>query len=434
MNKDERLLEKLEAEISLIENNDEVITEAFDQIIKYVRSSQDSQAKVIERIAETMAESFIDLKKKSDKRFDASGKDLKGYLQSELDVLKAQHYDALGELSLRLSTIKDGKDADEQMIVDTVLSKIPPPPVIEIPKESGEQVIDKINESTGIIKKERVEGLLDALMNISYAAMQSMPVTTSFFNGLRAKNLVIDGATAYQIGDTVHITGITSGGGGGSTTALAVTDLSAQANGSNKTFILPTNSSVLEVIGSDSPFIYRQGIDYTVSGTTLTFTAAVNAPSAGSTLIAEYIPAGASVAFYDLSSFTDGLTQVFAVPTPFSSITLRGSDFPFIYREGVDYTITGSILNIFGFTPSAGSTLIWDYNLVSGTATTVDLTPQVNGTNMVFTIPTITAAVALTGTDSPIVYRPGFDYVISGTTLTLLNVNPPTGTLLLTYV
>ncbi len=43
------------------------------------------------------------------------------------------------------------------------------------------------------------------------AVANAVPVTTAFYNGLRAKNLTIDGATATQIGDTVHITGITSG-------------------------------------------------------------------------------------------------------------------------------------------------------------------------------------------------------------------------------
>lgn len=261
-----------------------------------------------------------------------------------------------------------------------------------------------------------VDGTLEGLLTqLNFAAGSNMTLTYSIVGGVPT---------------------ITFSSTGGSTTApLAVVDLSPQANGVNKTFIIPTNTSVLEVIGSDSPFIYRQGVDYTVSGTILTFTSAVNAPSSGSTLLAEYIPSGATMAFYDLSSQTDGLTTVFTVPAHFSVLSLRGSDFPFVYEEGVDFTDVGTILNIFTpNAPSAGSTLIFDYAISSPTATKVDLTPQVNGTNMVFIIPTITSAIALTGTDAPNVYRQGFDYVISGTTLTLIGVNPPTGTLELIYV
>lgn len=219
MNKDERILKKLEAEISIIEDNDAVIAQAFEQIVTFLRSSQDTQAKVIEQIAVALGQSFTDLEKTSNKQTETSRKELKSYLQSELDVLKSQHFDALGELSLRLSTLKDGKDANEQVIIDAVLAKIPPVIFPEVIPETPDETVQKINQSTQQIKKERVEGLTDALMNIAYAAMQSMPVTTSFFNGLRAKNLVIDGATAYQVDDTVHITGISSSGGGGGITA-----------------------------------------------------------------------------------------------------------------------------------------------------------------------------------------------------------------------
>ncbi len=41
-----------------------------------------------------------------------------------------------------------------------------------------------------------------------------LPVTTSFFNGIRAKNLNIIGATASQSGDTVNVTISNSSGGG----------------------------------------------------------------------------------------------------------------------------------------------------------------------------------------------------------------------------
>ncbi len=222
--------------------------------------------------------------------------------------------------------------------------------------------------------------------------------------------------------------------GGGVATPLAAADLSPQANGTNLVFSIPTNTSVIAVIGSDAPFIYRQGVDYTVSGTTLTFIGSVSPPSLGSTLLVEYTPSGITVASYDLSPFCDGSTTVFTVPASFSVLSLRGSDFPFIYESTVDFTLVGTTLTLNTTAPSLGASLIFDYTLVSASATTVDLTSQVNGSNMVFTIPPINSAIALTGTDSPIVYRLGTDYVISGTSLTLVGVSPPTGTLLLLYV
>jgi len=89
--------------------------------------------------------------------------------------------------------------------------------------DTPDQVIDKVNDGKKLIKKERVEGLVDAIKNIARGVAQALPVTTSFFNGLRAKNLTIDGATAELRGDTVHITDI-PGTGGGADTFLELTD------------------------------------------------------------------------------------------------------------------------------------------------------------------------------------------------------------------
>lgn len=256
-----------------------------------------------------------------------------------------------------------------------------------------------------------IEGLLQTL---NFVAGNNMTITYSVVGGVPT-------ITFNSTGSPV-------------TSALAVADLSPQADGSNKIFTIPTNTSVISLISSDAPFIYRQGTDYTVSGTTLTLIGTVSPPSAGATVLVEYTPSGVSVAAYDLSPFTDGVTTVFTVPASFSVLSLRGSDFPFIYEPTTDFTVVGTTLTLTGIAPSLKSTLMFDYTLTSPSATTVDLTSQCNGTNLNFTIPNISSAISLTGTDFPIVYRQGVDYVISGTTLTLVRVNAPTSTLLLTYV
>ncbi len=221
-----------------------------------------------------------------------------------------------------------------------------------------------------------------------------------------------------------------------STNALASADISSQANGSNKTFTIPTNTAVLSVLGSDAPFIYKATTDYTVSGMTLTFTGAVTAPSAGATVVIEYIPSGVSVGVSDLSLFTDGVTTSFTVPAFFSVIAVRCSDFPVIFRPTVDFTASGTTLTLLTPAPSAGSTLTFEYTISAAVAKVSDLSSQCNGSNLSFTIPAITSAVTLTCSDAPIIYRPGFDYVISGTTLTLIGVPAPSAgaTLLFIYV
>ncbi len=64
-------------------------------------------------------------------------------------------------------------------------------------------------------------------------------------------------------------------------TKLIVLDLSAQLNGSTKTFQLGTNFGIVNVSSSSSPFgAFRPVIDYNAVGKTIVFTASVDAPSA----------------------------------------------------------------------------------------------------------------------------------------------------------
>lgn len=76
--------------------------------------------------------------------------------------------------------------------------------------DTPDEVIQKINKSRLFINKDRIDGLLESLGQV---IANSVPITTSFFNGLRAKNLTINGATAVQRGDTVFLTVSGSGGG-----------------------------------------------------------------------------------------------------------------------------------------------------------------------------------------------------------------------------
>lgn len=221
------------------------------------------------------------------------------------------------------------------------------------------------------------------------------------------------------------------------TVALAGADISSQATGTNRIFSIPANAGVVGLIGSDAPFVYLQGIDFNVSGTLLTFTSSVVPPSRGSTLVVEYIPENSVVTVASVNLPTDGISTSFTVPASFSSLAVRGSDFPIIYRPLVDYNVSGTTLTLTGVpTPSAGSSLTFIYTTVSASAATVDLSSQATGSNRIFVIPANSSTVSLTGTDSPIIYRPGVDYVVSGPTLTMLGAIPPSAgaTLVLTYI
>lgn len=88
------------------------------------------------------------------------------------------------------------------------------------------------------------------------------------------------GVKAYSEGRTIHR------GGGGSVTLSY--DLSSQCDGNTKTFVIPTNSRVLAVFGTQFPVIYSQN-DYSYTTTSLTLGDSVGAPETGQTLTILYV-------------------------------------------------------------------------------------------------------------------------------------------------
>jgi len=67
--------------------------------------------------------------------------------------------------------------------------------------------------------------------------------------------------------------------------------LTGSTDGSTKVFTLskaPKDVNKMEVSGTDFPIILDPTVDFTVSGKTLTLTAAVDAPTSGATLICKY--------------------------------------------------------------------------------------------------------------------------------------------------
>ena len=64
---------------------------------------------------------------------------------------------------------------------------------------------------------------------------------------------------------------------------------SLSGDGSSKTFTVPTHKRALMVVGTDFPIIYKPTTDFTTSGTTLTLTSEVDAPTNGATLEFLYV-------------------------------------------------------------------------------------------------------------------------------------------------
>lgn len=116
--------------------------------------------------------------------------------------------------------------------------------------ESGEQIVDKINEAEGLIKKERVEGMEE--MNKDISNLKARPIGK---------------------------------GGGRKVTYIKRYNLSSQLDGVTKAFLLPPDTiEVVGVFGSQFPINFNPGTDWTFAGRTLTLGSNVGAPESGQAL------------------------------------------------------------------------------------------------------------------------------------------------------
>lgn len=146
--------------------------------------------------------------------------------------------------------------------------------------ETPDQVVDKVNLSSKKFSQDKIEGLvsiINDLMRMASANANSMPVTTSFFNGLRGKNLNIVGATATQSGDTVNIvvssTGLvltTTGTSGPATLVGNTLNIPQYTGGASSGYQVPTGT----VDGSNKVYVYSTAPNaVVVDGVTLRKTA-----------------------------------------------------------------------------------------------------------------------------------------------------------------
>lgn len=146
-----------------------------------------------------------------------------------------------------------GKDADEEKIVEDVLAKIKLPEYEKfILDGKGGQIVDEIN-ALDLSEENKIDA----------KHIKNLPKSTN------------SGNMAF----------VNRG-------QVLVQDLSPQLDGVTKTFLLPLFRNVVMVTSTSFPFTFRPTIDYTVSGSNITFTSEVVASTtlqSGQTLLVLYI-------------------------------------------------------------------------------------------------------------------------------------------------
>lgn len=187
------------------------------------------------------------------------------------------------EVLSRIPAPKDGDTpiVDEKRIAKRVakLVKLPEPPAPQEPNH--ELVIEKI-----------VEMLQGGKIKIHASHIEGLEQTIGPVRDLARRASIRGGGDTVAAGTNVTLTRLPSGQVQISTTSGSsskTSDLSSQCTGSNKVFTIPAFTTILSLIGTDAPIVYRPTIDFVASGTTLTLQAGVTAPSSGATLLLTYV-------------------------------------------------------------------------------------------------------------------------------------------------
>lgn len=212
---------------------------------------------------------------------------------------------------------------------------------------------------------------------------------------------------------------------------------SGTVNGINDIFTLanaPIPAASLQLF--QNGILAIQGIDYTLTGNTITFS---NAPSTGAFLNAFYrfgSPAGLYADDETPGGIVDGSNAAFTLahsPSPGSSLKLYIDGVLGI--QGTDYTLSGSTIT-FSSAPSIGALLIAYYvysNTVTNYADNETPSGTVNGTNDIFTLAnTPNPAMSLQLYVNGILQLYGTDFTLLAATITFTNA-PSTGAILTAF-
>ena len=237
----------------------------FKEVLKFVQEHKDKSLKQVQQMEEVFNKLMKDATGEFDnKQNNAQNSTTQAFntLKGEVEALNSKNSTTLNssmlskmeELNIKMGEIKDGRDgldADEEKVLKKV-------------EEMLEQDLDskKIRDSLEALEgKERID----------VSAIKGM---NKMFKGIDERMTGLAGI--YQQGG--------SSSGGKTVKAL---DLSSQLNGSKRVFAIQTVWRVISVHLTSNPTIMRDGVDYTWTPTSITFTSEVSdvSLSAGQTLI-----------------------------------------------------------------------------------------------------------------------------------------------------
>lgn len=264
----------------------------FEQVLEIVMAIKEGNDKEIADLRETFKEAKDGLTKSyTDEKGSAVS-----FLKKEISKLQKEQKKTIADIKLRMDLVKDGdhgldgKDADEEVIVDKVLKKIKLP---ENEVLTPEEIRNSLQELEGDARLDKTS--IKGLENYINGVLGSIQIPKggggsggieTFLGGNKvgsgaALELIAGTGVTITASSNDHKSNYTIAATPGALTWNSETP-TGDVNGSNTDFELsdtPTTDSLFVFL--NGAFQADGGDDYTLSGTTVTF---VTAPPTGSTL------------------------------------------------------------------------------------------------------------------------------------------------------
>lgn len=181
-------------------------------------------------------------------------------MKKEMTKMMTDCMDMMSKMESKMEEVKDGKDADEERMIEELTSKIP----------KAEEILDKVEKDLpklGEPIRDSLELIEDEDKKLKIEAIGYLRKELDELKRMASK--------------------ITLGGGGVSSISshLDLYDLSSQTNGVLFTFSVPGMAKPYMLLSSDfpTPLFLNNGFTYSATNNTITLTTD-NAPSSGSQL------------------------------------------------------------------------------------------------------------------------------------------------------
>lgn len=252
----------------------------FSIVIDLIKKLQLSNKETLDQALELLTGKFEKLKEEAEKKFNI---DLNEIAKVVTDHCVGIIKDAKADVEQRLAELKngkDGKDADEERVIEMAAVK-----AAELVKEEVKPLIPSATDIKNDIPVlgEQIRNALELLQGDNRLEMSAVKDLKETLESLEKRLL-------EEVKKKVVITS-TGGGAQNGGRIVKSYDLSSQLNGVLKTFSLPTMWRVISVHLSSFPNIMRPTTDYTWTPTSITFTSEINAATSlasGQTLIIVY--------------------------------------------------------------------------------------------------------------------------------------------------